>query len=413
MRLNRRPGRIVRAAAAFALFLAASAGVRAQQAVVEEAGPLAQPIGSKTIEMFGTMLKLDADQKALAKTLYTGYRASYRKLATDGDSQIKALSEDDKQPHDRKSGFKVAREFVDKQDKLDKSFMGDLKAILTPEQAAGFERFERARRRETGLRFTFVSGEAVDLLKVISDLKVDRDGTPELKEATEQYELEADRAMVAKDKMLRELFQKIEQIEGPEADPKVMESVIKDFFSNGNRVRDLNRQNARRIQPLLPEAKRAAFEQEIRKLSFPRVYGESAAQGAIKAAQGLADLTADQKTELANVAEGYSKDAEGVNARWAAAIEDKQAKMSENFMEMMMGGRDEKPDDPLKLAREARKALDEKTFARVTQVLNAEQREKLPKVEKSGYERPEWEPNFDERGQWDEWQKEDGEAPPK
>ena len=60
-----------------------------------------------------------------------------------------------------------------------------------------------------------------------------RDTPAELKEATEQYETEADRAMLAKDKMLRDLFKKIDQLEGAEADPKVMESVLKDYSGRG------------------------------------------------------------------------------------------------------------------------------------------------------------------------------------
>lgn len=386
---------------------------RAQQEVVEQAGPLAQPIGMKTVEKMSGVLKLDADQKGLVRSLYVGYRASYKQLAADGDKELAALREraDDKIPFDRKQEFKIAQDFVEKQDKLSKSFLDDLKAVLTPEQADRFERAERARRREVGLRFSFVAGEAVDLLQIISDLKVDRDGTAELKEATEQYEVEADRAMVAKDKMLRDVFKQIDKFEGPEPDPKVMQDMIKDFFNNGNRVRDVNRQYARKIEPLLPAEKRAAFDLEIKKLSFPRVYSESHAQKSIKLAQGLADLSGDQKAELTSLAESHAREAEGANARWAAAIEDKQSKFAGNFMEMMMGGGDEKPDDPLKLAREARKSLDERTFTRVTQILKAEQREKLPKAEeKQGYERPEWEPDFDERGNWDEWKKED-EAP--
>ncbi len=389
---------------------------RAQQQVVEQAGPLAQPIGMKTVEKMSGVLKLDADQKVLVRSLYVGYRASYKQLAAAGDKQLEALRSKNESPEghvnfDRKQEFKIAQEFVEKQDKLEKSFLEDLKALLTPEQAGRFERAERGRRREVGLRFSFVAGEAVDVLQVISDLKVDRDGTPELKEATEQYEVEADRAMVGKDKMLRDLFKQIDKLEGPEPDPKLMQEVLKDFFTNGNRVRDVNRQYARKIEPLLPTEKRAAFDLEIKKLSFPRVYSESHAQKSIKLAEGLADLSGDQRTELAALAESYGREAEGANARWAAAIEDKQSKVAGNFMEMMMGGGEDKPDDPLKLAREARKALDERTVTRVSQILKAEQREKLPKAEeKSGYERPEWEPDFDERGNWDEWKKED-EAP--
>jgi Spy/CpxP family protein refolding chaperone len=411
MLIMRKTRRLVLVAACLAVCLVPRGGY-AQQ-VMQQAGPLAKPISGKAVEKMTAVLKLDSDQKALSKSLYTGYRASYKQLVADADKEMEALRSKNEAagghaPADRKQEFTIAREFVDKQDKLEKSFIEDMKAILTPEQMPRLERAERARRRESGLRFSFVAGEAVDLLQVLSDLKVDRDGTPELKEVTEQYDVDTDRAVVAKDKMLREVFKQVEKMEGPEPDPKLMEQMFNDFFVNGNRARDLNRQSARRMEPLLPADKRVAFDREVKKLSFPRVYSESHVDRSIKAAQGLADLSTDQKSELATLSETYSREAEGINARWAAAIEDKQSKLAGHFMEMMMGGDEEKSDDPLKVAREARKALDEKFLARVTQVLKPEQREKLPKAEEDKFShRPEWEPDFDERGNWEEWKKED------
>lgn len=403
--------RFVRMASAVVLLIALPAG--AQPDVVQEAGPLAQPIGSKSVERLTTILKLDSEQKSLVSTLYTGYRAGYKQAAAAGNAEMealqkKALAPDNHGFPDRKESFRIAQDFVDKQDKLESSFMDDLKAILTPEQAARFERAQRARRREIGCRFTFVAGEGVDLLQLLSELKIDRDSTPELKEVTEQYELDADRAMVAKDKVFRDAFKHIDKFEGPDPDPKLIEQMLTDFFTNGSRVRDVNRQSARKIEPLLPADKRSAFDLGIKKLSFPRIYSESHAEKAIKAAQGMADLSSGQKSELATLAESYAREAEGANARWAAAIEDKQSKIPGHFMEMEMSGHDEKSDDPLKVAREARKALDDRIVSRVIQLLLSDQREKLPKIEEnSDSYRPEWEPNFDARNTWDEWKKED------
>ena len=411
-RLSRR---LVCIAVSLGAIMAARAA-HAQDNIAEGAGPLAQPVSAKSLERIGAALKLDGDQKALVRTLYSGYRVALKQASDQGDKELKSIfekaQEGDAGPGlGGKERVRIIKAFVEQAKKLEHSFMDDVKAILTPDQVARFDRAEHARRRETGYRFSFVSGEGVDVLQILSDLKIDRDASPELREAADQYEVEADRLMIAKAKMLDEVFEQMEKIEGGEPDPKLIEKMLTDFFGTGTKLRDMNRAHARKIAPLVPADKQVAFEREIKELSFPRVYAESPAIKTIKAAQDIPGLSAGQKSELASVLESYSREAEGANSRWAAAIEDKQSKIPGHFMEMMMAGEEgEKADDPLKQARDARKALDDRIVARVQQVLKADQREKLPKFEDEGGHKPEWEPDFDERGTWDDWKKED-EAP--
>jgi len=386
------------------------------QEVVAQAGPFAMPISSRSVERLSDALKLDADQKALAKSLYAGYRSSFKQAAAAGDAEIhtsdEKFREEGGQDYSKmvKERTRVMRAFVDKASKLEKAYFEDLKAILTPAQAAGFDRAERTRRREVGLKFAFVAGEGIDAFQILHDLKIDRDAIPGLRDEAEQYEVEIDRAMIAKDKMLRNVFDQMEKLEGPETDAKLIEKTLEEFFTSGNRLRDLHRQFVRKASALLPPDKQAAFDREVKKASFPMVYKESATDKSLAAARTITDLSPEQKTELASITEGYTREVDAANTRWAAAIEDKQSKLSGNFMAMMMGGGEEASDDPLKLAREARKALDERTTARVGQLLKAEQKEKLPKIDPDpDTHGREFMPDFDEHDEWDQWKKEDGE----
>jgi hypothetical protein len=385
------------------------------QDVVGHAGPFAMPISNRSLERFGAALKLDADQKALARSLYAGYRSSFRQAVETGDAALRAQNDQAREADGHvdytkmaKDRIRITREFVDKAAKLEKTFLDDLKAVLTPEQAAGFDRAERTRRREVGLKFSFIAGEAVDVFQILHDLKIDRDTSPGLKEELDQYEVEVDKAMIAKDKMLRGVFDQMEKFEGPEPDPALIEKTLGEFFSSGMRLRDVHRQFVRRLEPSLPADKQAAFGHAVKKASFPRVYGESAVDKTFAAAREIADLSPDQKTELQAIVDGYTREVDAANTRWATAIEDKQAKLSGNFMAMMGGMGEEAADDPLKVAREARKALDERTMTKVTQLLKAEQREKMPQIEKDeGWHGEEFMPDFDEHGDWEEWKKED------
>lgn len=372
----------------------------AQDDVMMQAGPVAQPLSRRSVEGLSAPLRLDAEQVASVRVLYAGYRSKYKQLVQAGGKEIAAFRKklDDENRHDdadRKLEFKITHAFVVKQDSLEKSFLSDLKAMLRPEQAAHFVRAERARRREVGFRFAFVAGESADLVQALGDLQVDRDSSPDLADAIERYEVAVDRIVVARDKIQRDFFLDIDRFEDSEP-AKLVEGLFTRLYDNGCHLRDIHREYAQMIGLLLPADKRTALDREVGKRSFPLIYAETFAGSFIKAAKALADLSAEQTKTIAAIADSYTQEADAINSRWAKDVEAKQARIVREIS--MWRGRDEEgPDDPLAVARAAREALDERVTNRVIQALDAKQLEQLPRAGNMSNPRQfKWLPRFDD-----------------
>ena len=177
------------------------------------------------------------------------------------------------------------------------------------------------------------------------------------------------------------------------------------------RVGEVSRRAAHEAGPVLPEAKRAAFMDEVKLRCFPRIYAASPVIAAIKAAEEMKDVSAEQRTRLAELKDGYEREAATVNARWAAAAEEKLRQLPEKFLEMTQGGPEEDPKDSFVAARKERRDLDERYRSRVSEVLTQDQRDRLPKPENSGgHGIPEFLPDIeaDFKGEWEQWKGEGG-----
>ena len=92
-----------------------------------QAGPFAMPISNRSVERLSAALKLDADQKALARSLYAGYRSGFRQAAESGDAEMKALHDKMREGDGHvdyskiaKDRMRITREFVAKAQKLER-----------------------------------------------------------------------------------------------------------------------------------------------------------------------------------------------------------------------------------------------------------------------------------------------------
>lgn len=355
---------------------------RGQIAGTMDVTAMIAPISTRSLDLYGRILSLDADQMSAARTLLQGYQAQHREAVAAFQKQMESLQKEMEETQDWMSYGRRMREIGvkvrDEVESAERNFMNDLKVLLNERQAGDFPRVERARRRENLLRFGFVAGQAVDLFTVAESAKVAE--RPAVQELLRAYEVEIDRRLEDFERWQRDQERAFENMDPMNFDMERLSKTMGEMFDRSRQVRDINRRYARQIGTAVGEADGARFTDEFNRRAHPRVYRPAHAHQCLRAAEGFADLSAQQKEEVRLLRESYEREAAAANARWAAAVEAAEDKRGSNWMEEMMqramggGGRDDGVGD----AKKARQDLDDRTLERLKAILTKEQAARLP-----------------------------------
>lgn len=348
-------------------------------------------ISSRSLEKYAKILGLNEEQKESAKQLHEGYQASYRSASQAMQKEMEEAREAFEETQDGSvfaERIPVARKaFKEQSTKAETEFFADLKQLLNEKQLAGWDRLERARRRETLLKGGSLSGEAVDLVEIVNGLNLGAD-SKDVAEAMDQYEADLDRALLAK-KAMQDKQGELEFGPG-KFDLAEIQKRSAEAKEAGGKIKQINQDHARKIEPLLPEPVRPAFDTAVKRQSFPRVYKPSQVAKSLDAAMKLDDLDAGQKETLRSLKDSYEREAAPLNDAWASAIE--QDEQDPNNMSLggdsmsikISSGPDGDEETPLSKARKARREFDSKIKERLSATLTPAQREKLPKAAPPG-----------------------------
>lgn len=348
-------------------------------------GDFAAPITQASLKSYHKMLSMDEAQREALAALHEGYLTQHQANMKAMQDKMKEVQEKFNETKDftvwQKDFPKAMKEIQTKAEQQEKEFYDDFKTLLSDEQAGNWAGIERHRRREKNLKFGFMAGEGVDLVRVSERAGVDVFKAGEFRETLQAYEGEMDKVLVAKEKFAKE---SADAMGDGEDMAKMMESatkMMKTVREQGRQQRSINKDYSGRLQRALSEAEAAKFLSEYRKAAFPRVYREPATLEAIKAAEKMEDLDTSQKQTIAAIKEQYERELAAANEKWASAVEARDDSIGDDPMAMariFMPGGDEK--GPLPDAKKARKELDERTRERLVAALNEKQREKLPKA---------------------------------
>jgi hypothetical protein len=364
------------------LVLLMPAPASAQFGVGAQAFDAGNQITRRGVENYARLLRLDNEQKQVALTLLEGSQAEFQTEKTKLQAAINAIQEKIQDTGDfslyQKDMPKVGMEFGKKAEEIEKAFFDDLKLSLNDEQLALWPKVERYRRRETLLRFAFVSGAAVDLVRITENLR----GAPlgELQGVLDQYELDMDKKLVILEKSGKEAQE--DMLKGNAMfDMAKLETMMKGLYEIARDVREINRDYARKISQVLSEEQRVSFDGEFNRRSFPKVYRQPHVVKMMEAALAFKDLDASQKEAIASLKSGYERDAAPANHKWAKAVESREEAAGGAIMVMMksmMGGGDLNKE--VNEAREARKEMDDRVKDRLTALLNDDQKGRLPEA---------------------------------
>jgi hypothetical protein len=346
-------------------------------------GDFQSPITRRSITKYAEILNLDEDQKAAALALHDGYMEGVRAVQADMQKTFKEMQEKFSDTMDAsvwRDAGKVFKPLQERTEALEKQYFADLQALLTDAQAERFPSVERARRRETQMRFSMVAGVRVDLFELASNLKLDQN--EDVKQLLASYEVDLDRALVVRESGSKEMEAEGEKISEQAANMdfaamnQSMNKMFKRLKELERPVREVNKTYARRMMSVLDEETGQKFDREFRRRGFPRIYKESHADKEFAAALGLEDLDERQRRELSQLQAGYLRERAAADQKWAAAVEEHDDKGEVNFM-MFMGGGNQ--DNPVIEPRKNRRDLDRRTSEKIRSLLNEEQVAKLPK----------------------------------
>jgi Spy/CpxP family protein refolding chaperone len=338
-------------------------------------------ISQRQAEKYYEMLGLTAEQKEAAGTLFEAYQDAARDVQEGVQSKMEDVRAEFQETRDP-SVWGGMREIMQKaraeRTKLDEGFFADLGVLLTPEQASGIGRVERAFRRENGARQGLMSGERVDLVSMVDEAEVREklgEARPKLDEMLSLYEEEMDRAIKQRDEVrakIAESFQEVRQ----SGDQEKMNALIADGREASARVRDVNRKFARQMSASLEGEAKELFEKRFKEQSFPDVYRPTRAARALDAAMGLNDLTPEQKTQVEELKASYTRAMGPLNEKLAKATEENEETLdAAGLMRMFGGGAQE---GPLADARRERREEMNSTTEKLRKILTPEQIDRLP-----------------------------------
>ncbi|MFZ4573172.1 MAG: hypothetical protein ACOYN0_02165 [Phycisphaerales bacterium] len=333
------------------------------------------PITKRGVLEYARLADLDEGQKTTALTLLEGYQQQSRALrnALQEEMQGGGFMSDPKGMQEK------LKDFQKKYEDAEKQFFDDLKLLLNPEQLEKWPKVERFRRREKLLRMGMVSGAGVDLVRVTQSSKAAPADSAEFAEIVERYETDMDKALVTFEASARK--EQEDMMSGENMmDFKKIQTMMQKLTDDSRKIRDLNKDAFRKLLPLAPEDRRAAFEEEFNRRSFPMIYRQRAGSKLIEAAMKFEDLEPAQRESIAALKDSYTKDLNTANTRLAEVTERAEEENGGTWgmmMGPMMGGAE--PED-LKEAKAARDAVDQTTREKLMSILTEPQRTKLPEV---------------------------------
>ncbi|MCC6660279.1 MAG: hypothetical protein IT437_05280 [Phycisphaerales bacterium] len=346
-------------------------------------GGMNQTISTRDLTRYEDFLQLTPEQRDMVKTLHDGYteqaNAQNDSLREKMD-KVRAEFQDTRDPSVWQGLQGTMEEARASRKKMDAAFLDDVKAVLTADQSARFPQLERLIRRDRMLPRGLMSGERVNVVELAEQAELPAEVKAQADPVLEQYQEELDRALVKRTEVTEDTMRQAGVL-FRDGDMEKAEALLDKAREAAVAVRDVNTKYARQIEGMLPDDKKAAWQDAVRRASFPQIYRPTQASRALEAAAGFADLDDTQKTGIAALQASYTRDSAGVNLRLGEAQQKAEETMS--VMEIMRRGRGQ-DDGPLGDLRRERRDLDRTTLDNLKKILRPEQVERLPSNEDRG-----------------------------
>lgn len=343
--------------------------------------PFEKVVLTSDIDKLAKVAKLDESQQEQAKDLLASFDLEFAAAAKKVQESMQSIMQeyqDNRDPAIFQDMVKQTIDFQEHGKKLRDNLFSDIKLLLTPEQMEQWDRWERRYRRDQSIRQPngsgLISGDAVELVSLVEDLKLTPEQMQSIEPMLDQYENEVDRIVVTREKLQQEQTKEsIELMSDWMGNMPRLEEMFAKSRELLVQLRDVNAKYYRQVLGAVPEDKKSEFEKAYNVKIMPQVYRDSYVTKAFDTAKGMEDLSADQKTQVEELRAAYQRELASANEKWAVAIREYEVNMKVADL-MSAGNRPEKLRD----AQTARRDLDIATYDKLAAVLTEEQRGKLP-----------------------------------
>lgn len=337
-------------------------------------------VSSRDVAQFREILEMGDEQSELVDLLYEGYAEENRAISEEMREAFRAAR--DAEGENRWEGIRDQMQvFQARRQEMEKTFMADVRSVLTADQLERWPKVERAHNRSRHLRRGLIRGERVDLIEVVEDMDIDSASREAIDPILESYEIELDRQLMKRVEQYSEGWEEFGELRR-DGDMEGIQKLMEKGRDASLRVKQVNDRFARQIAGLLPDDQQQAFSSAVNMAVFPDVYRPRQSRRAIDAAGQFVDLNEDQSARIRALSETYARRDAAVNAKLVETLEEEEENAT--FEDMFRRGRDDGPAG--ELWREKR-TLDRETLEDLKEILTPEQVERLPEPEREERQR--------------------------
>ncbi|MFK7961336.1 MAG: hypothetical protein AB8G96_12525 [Phycisphaerales bacterium] len=342
---------------------------------------------ARDVRFFADELQLDDDQNAILQELFYDYQdgndAGQSRLRDRFEGMKDEIADIDQNDKEAVAALVMAPfiEQAEAQIEQKDAFLDTVKAILNEEQRQLWPAFERALRREKELPRGLFAGESVDLFTVVRQSDLDPVTAGTLQDTLDQYELDLDTVLAARERLDTENRPKLMGMLGTPGESSVQ--LVRDRVEASKLVRDVNLQFAETLASRLSGADSARFRQVYRELAFPSIVRPTAAQRILDRAvdietldesdvAAVTGLIASYRAEVGPIVEGM------IRAQIAFDPIDEMQKANQFVGRETNDARAEALRRDLSLARTERSDMDKRYMVSLQEILTRSEFMSLP-----------------------------------
>jgi hypothetical protein len=265
-------------------------------------------------------------------------------------------------------------------DRMRFGFESGVQAILTDEQRTRWPALERRLRRDKTLSRGRLSGEAVNILLIVTQLTLSDDARAAIAADLDAYELRLDEVLKAREAYLKRANLELLKAMNTQDRAKA-ESIAAGLVKSRIAVRDANDDAAKTLAARLPTEQSEKFLAAFQDRGYSRVFRTTGTMRLLNAAAEMPGLDADVIAAVADLKRSYSSELTASNERLLFALRAAEpVEMEGKLVRSTVGGEEDEEPTVERLEEEfdSRLLLGKRVEVQLESLLGPENWVKLP-----------------------------------